>query len=144
MNSLTLDDRRSHSRDLSSEDAQRAHADDAEAGLDSPPSSRTAPLNTTLDVGGPLTKDEIAQISILATQLVSESPTPLQTLKHLVHDFPKYATSIARRIVPHSGLLEEISSNSCKIHPCVSTVWLNGAPVPPGEPVQPWRPKILV
>ncbi|KAH9024388.1 UDP-glucose:glycoprotein glucosyltransferase-domain-containing protein [Lactarius pseudohatsudake] len=81
------------------------------------------PLNTTLDV----------EIGILATQLVSESPTPLQTLKHLVHDFPKYATSLARRIVPQSGLLEEISSNSYKIRPGVSAVWLNGAPVSPDE-----------
>ncbi|KAH8978341.1 UDP-glucose:glycoprotein glucosyltransferase-domain-containing protein [Lactarius akahatsu] len=134
MDYLALDDRGSHSRNLASEDAQTVHADDAEADLDSVILLlEQHPLNTTLDVGEPLTKDEIAQIGILATQLVSESPTPLQTLKHLVHDFPKYATSLARRIVPQSGLLEEISSNSYKIRPGVSAVWLNGAPVSPDE-----------
>ncbi|KAH9037978.1 hypothetical protein EDB83DRAFT_2524557 [Lactarius deliciosus] len=102
------------------------HADDAEADLDS-----ILPL-----LGHHPSTRPWTSISILATQLVSESPTPLQTLKRLVHDFPKYATSLARRIVPQSGLLEEISSNSCKIRLGVSAVWLYGARVPPGEPVQ--------
>ncbi|KAH8979810.1 hypothetical protein EDB86DRAFT_3107829 [Lactarius hatsudake] len=86
---------------------------------------------------GPETLDSAGASSlffILATQLFSESPTPLQTLKRLVHDFSKYATSLAWRIVPQSGLLEEMSLNSCTIRPGVSAVWLNGAPVPPGEP----------
>jgi len=115
------------------------------------------PLNTTLDVSEPLTKDEIArkhyshrsnasccaelfvqEIGILATQLVSESQTPLRTLKQLVHDFPRYATSLARRVVPQSGLLEEISSNSQKIRPGVSAVWLNGAQVSADE-MNPYR-----
>ncbi|KAH9061745.1 hypothetical protein EDB83DRAFT_875149 [Lactarius deliciosus] len=109
-----LDDRRSHSRN-----AQTAHADDAKADLDS-----ILPL-----LGHhPSTRPW--------TSLVSESPTPLQTLKRLVHDFPKYATSLARRIVPQSSLLEEMSSNSCKIRPGVSAVWLYGARVPPGKPVE--------
>lgn len=80
----------------------------------------------------------LQEIGILATQLVSESQTPLQTLKQLVHDFPRYATSLARRVFPQSGLREEISSNSYKIRPGVSAVWLNGAQVSPDE-MNPYR-----
>ncbi|KAI9434904.1 kinase-like domain-containing protein [Lactarius indigo] len=81
----------------------------------------------------------VQEIGILATQLVFESPTPLQTLKHPVHGFPRYATSLTRRIASQPGLLEEVSSNSYKIRPGVSAVWLNGVPVSPDEmnPVQP-------
>ncbi|KAF8268079.1 UDP-glucose:Glycoprotein glucosyltransferase-domain-containing protein [Lactarius quietus] len=87
MDYLALDDRRSNSKN-----AQTVYADSIEADLESVlPLLEQYPLNTTLDVGEPLTQDEIAQIGILATQLVSESPTPLQTLKHLVQDFPRYA-----------------------------------------------------
>ncbi len=68
----------------------------------------------------------IQEIGILATQLVSESDTPLETLKQLIHDFPRYATSLSRRVVPQSGLVQEIASNSHKIQPGVSAVWLNG------------------
>jgi UDP-glucose:glycoprotein glucosyltransferase len=78
------------------------------------------------------------EIGILATQLVSESETPLHTLKQLVHDFPRYATSLSRRVVPQSGLLQEVASNSHKIQPGVSTVWLNGAPVS-ADDMNPYR-----
>jgi UDP-glucose:glycoprotein glucosyltransferase len=69
----------------------------------------------------------IEEIGILAIQLVSESDTPLETLRQLVHDFPRYATSLSRRVVPQTGLLQEIASNSRKIQPGMSAVWLNGA-----------------
>lgn len=65
-------------------------------------------------------------IGILATQLVSESYSPLETLRQLVQDFPRYATSLSRRVIPQSGLVQEIASNSHKIQPGVSAVWLNG------------------
>jgi UDP-glucose:glycoprotein glucosyltransferase len=72
-------------------------------------------------------------IGILATQLVSESDTPLETLRQLVHDFPKYATSLSRRVVPQLGLLQEVASNSRKIQPGLSAVWLNGAQLSPDD-----------
>jgi UDP-glucose:glycoprotein glucosyltransferase len=75
----------------------------------------------------------LQEIGILATQLVSESQTPLQTLKQLVHDFPRYATSLARHVVPQSNLLEEVSAISYKIRPGVIAVWLNGALVSPDQ-----------
>jgi UDP-glucose:glycoprotein glucosyltransferase len=77
-------------------------------------------------------------IGILATQLVSESDTPLETLRQLVHDFPKYATSLSRRVVPQSGLLQEVASNSRKIQPGLSAVWLNGAQLSPDD-MNPYR-----
>ncbi|KAH9015369.1 hypothetical protein EDB85DRAFT_2156740 [Lactarius pseudohatsudake] len=107
-----------------------------------------------MDVGEPLTKDEIARkhpaIFPVAT-LVSCWPfrarywypchsarlritDPAPDIKtHLVHDFPGYAISLAQCIVPQFGLLEDISSNSYKIRLGVSAVWLNGAPVSPDE-----------
>ncbi|KAN0127772.1 hypothetical protein V8E53_014432, partial [Lactarius tabidus] len=128
MDYLALDDRRSHSKSPTSEDDQTIYADNPEAHLDNVLQLlEQYPLNTTLDAGVPLTTDEIVQIGILSTQLVSESLTPLQTLKQLVHDFPRYATSLARRLVPQSGLLEEIASNTAKIRPGVNAVWMNGA-----------------
>lgn len=82
--------------------------------------------------------DFTQEIGILATQLVSESESPFQTLKQLVHDFPRYATSLSRRVVPQSGLLQEVASNSHKIQPGVSAVWLNGAPISPDD-MNPYR-----
>jgi UDP-glucose:glycoprotein glucosyltransferase len=77
-------------------------------------------------------------VGILATQLVSESDTPLKTLRQLVHDFPKYASSLSRRVVPQSGLLQEAASNSRKIQPGISAVWLNGAQLSPDD-MNPYR-----
>lgn len=133
-------------QDFSSEDIQQLHVEDEDATPDLVlPLLEHYPLNTTLGPAEPLTSYEIArmyprvrlcvsshlanfiqEIGILATQLVSESDTPLETLKQLIHDFPRYATSLSRRVVPQSGLVQEIASNSRKIQPGVSAVWLNG------------------
>ncbi|KAI9441936.1 hypothetical protein H4582DRAFT_2097207 [Lactarius indigo] len=67
--------------DLTSEDAQTVYANDAEGDLDSVLLLEQHPLNTTSEVGEPLTKDKIAQIGILATRLVSESPTHTPDIK---------------------------------------------------------------
>jgi UDP-glucose:glycoprotein glucosyltransferase len=140
------------------EDTQVVHAVDERADLDRIVALlERYPLNTTLDLGEPLSSVEIAskyltflcyaatgdvdfmqEIGILATQLVCESETPLRTLKQLVQDFPRYATSLSRRVVPHSGLEEEIASNSHKVQPGANAVWLNGAPVS-AEDMNPYR-----
>ncbi len=84
-------------------------------------------------VSPPLRANCMQGVGILATQLVSESDTPLETLRQLVHDFPKFATSLSRRVVPQSGLLQEVASNSRKIQPGLSAVWLNGAQLSPDD-----------
>jgi UDP-glucose:glycoprotein glucosyltransferase len=143
-----------HPQDLDSEDVQGTPADDEDAIPDAVlPLLEQYPLNTTLAIGEPLASDEVARkcpmmfsvalpprrancnqgVGILATQLVSESDTPLETLRQLVHDFPKYATSLSRRVVPQSGLLQEIASNSRKIQPGLSAVWLNGVQLSPDD-----------
>jgi Thioredoxin-like domain len=134
-------------QDLSSEDVQEVYADDEGTVPDRVlPLLERYSLNTTLNTEEHLTTDEIARkctrvrhrilpsivlisvqgIGILATQLVSESDSPLETLRQLVQNFPRYATSLSRRVIPQSGLLQEITSNSRKIQPGVSAVWLNG------------------
>jgi UDP-glucose:glycoprotein glucosyltransferase len=54
------------------------------------------------------------------------SPDPLKALMHISQNFPKYATSIARRIIANSSLIEELQSNRNKAQEGVSMVWLNG------------------
>ncbi|KAI9511020.1 UDP-glucose:glycoprotein glucosyltransferase-domain-containing protein [Russula earlei] len=125
---LVLDDRLGHRKSLSSDNVEEMHTNDEGAVPDRVlPLLEQYPLNPILGVEEHLTKDEIAQIGILATQLVSESDTPLETLRQLVQDFPRYAISLSRRIVPQSGLLQEIAINSRMIQPGINAVWLNGA-----------------
>lgn len=54
------------------------------------------------------------------------SPEPLDALMHLSQNFPKYATSVARRVEIESGLLAELEFNSAKASPGANMVWLNG------------------
>ncbi|KAI0266194.1 UDP-glucose:glycoprotein glucosyltransferase-domain-containing protein [Gloeopeniophorella convolvens] len=128
MDYLALDDRRSHRRDSDSEDVQTAREDEAEADLDYVlPLLEEYPLNATSDASEPLTAEEIAQIGVQAIQLISDSKMPLETLKQLIHDFPRYTTSISRRVVPKPELVQEIASNARMAQPGISAVWLNGA-----------------
>jgi UDP-glucose:glycoprotein glucosyltransferase len=142
-----------HPQDLDSEDVPGVLADDEDPAPNAVlPLLEQYPLNTTLGIGEPLTSDEVARgclhvlraspsrsanrmqgVGVLATQLVSESDTPLQTLRQLAHDFPKYAASLSRRVVVQSGLLQEVASNSRKIQPGVSAVWLNGVQLSPDD-----------
>jgi UDP-glucose:glycoprotein glucosyltransferase len=145
-------------QDPSSESVQEVRAEDEDAAPDVVlPLLEQYPLNTTFSIADPLTPPEIArehphvccrivpyrtnvgqEMGILAAQLVSDSDAPLKTLKQLVHDFPRYATSLSRRVIPQSDLLEEIASNSHKIQPGVSAVWLNGAQLS-SEDMNPYR-----
>jgi UDP-glucose:glycoprotein glucosyltransferase len=54
------------------------------------------------------------------------SPDPLKTLIHLSQNFPKYATSIARRVVPDDAFSNELQSNWNKIPQGFNAAWLNG------------------
>jgi UDP-glucose:glycoprotein glucosyltransferase len=72
----------------------------------------------------------LSEIGNQVAQLISDSPNALTTLKQLSQDFPKYAASVAKRVVTKAELRGEIDRNSMVAQPGVSAVWLNGASVP--------------
>lgn len=67
-----------------------------------------------------------AEIGIHAAQLLSDSRSALTALEQLSQNFPKYASSVARRVSPKQGLKEEIEKNARIAQPGLSAVWLNG------------------
>lgn len=54
------------------------------------------------------------------------SAEPLKTLIDVSQNFPKYATSLARRISIQGDLLSELQGNWHKIQDGFAAVWLNG------------------
>ena len=105
------------------------------------------PLNTTFEPTEPLTEEEIfskvyysiprqfvltlthQDIGQQVVQLISESKTPFATLKQMLNDFPKYASSIVRRVAIDPDLKDEIFNNSFKAQQGTNVVWLNGGVV---------------
>ncbi|KAF8587209.1 glycosyltransferase family 24 protein [Ramaria rubella] len=79
-----------------------------------------------VDLTTPLNEEEISGIGIKAAQLVMNSPDPLKALMHLSQNFPKYATSTARRVAVDPPLLEELQRNWVKAQQGSNAVWLNG------------------
>ncbi|TDL22772.1 hypothetical protein BD410DRAFT_769716 [Rickenella mellea] len=91
------------------------------------------PENKTMDMNAPLTKEELkgkANIGIKATQLLHDSKDELGLLTILSQNFPKYATSIARRVVINESLHNEIQDNQPKAQGGISMAWLNGLAIP--------------
>jgi UDP-glucose:glycoprotein glucosyltransferase len=68
-------------------------------------------------------------VGFKSAQVIHDSPTPLETLKELSQNFPKYATILSRRVPLDSALEHEILSNHVRATPGVNMVWLNGAVV---------------
>ncbi|KAF5378749.1 hypothetical protein D9615_006978 [Tricholomella constricta] len=89
------------------------------------PENKTAPSSAT-----PLTEDELHNIGSQATQLIADSSEPLIVLTRLSQNFPKYATSLGRRVVVNASLEAEIQANSLKAQGGTRMFWLNGAIVP--------------
>lgn len=87
------------------------------------------PENATADYTSALTSDEILQIGLQATQLIYDSKEPLDTLKRISQNFPKYASSIARRVTPVRELEEAVAANQLKAQGGVNMAWLNGVVV---------------
>lgn len=84
------------------------------------------PENATADYTTALSPEELLQIGLQATQLIYDSQEPLDTMKQLSQNFPKYASSIARRVTVDSKLEEVVASNQLKAQGGVNMVWLNG------------------
>ncbi|KAG6839745.1 hypothetical protein C0991_012004, partial [Blastosporella zonata] len=88
------------------------------------------PENTTApSIKAPLTEDEYQNIGHQAIQLIADSADPLATLKQLSQNFPKYAPTLARRVVVNSSITEELEANGMKIQGGGHVFWLNGASV---------------
>lgn len=66
------------------------------------------------------------EIGIQATQLLSDSQSALTALEQLSQNFPKYASSVARRVVPKKELKDEIVLNARMAQPGLNALWLNG------------------
>ncbi|KAF9530297.1 UDP-glucose:glycoprotein glucosyltransferase-domain-containing protein [Crepidotus variabilis] len=81
---------------------------------------------TALDATTPLTSEELAELGPQAIQLIASSSEPLAVFTHLAQNFPKYASSIARRVVANESITEEIHANSVRAQRGVNVFWLNG------------------
>jgi UDP-glucose:glycoprotein glucosyltransferase len=64
-----------------------------------------------------------------AVQLIMDSTSPLSTLNHLSQNFPKYSTSLSRRVQVSPQIVGELASNSKKAQPGTNLFWINGARV---------------
>ncbi|THH10819.1 hypothetical protein EW146_g8252 [Bondarzewia mesenterica] len=131
MDYLALDDRHTSAGGSSAEDDELSENLESAAEPDPVISLLNQhPLKTAHEASEPLTEDELAQIGVQAIQIVYESSDPFATLKQLVQDFPRYASSLARRVVVNPELANEVHRNSFKAQAGASVVWLNGATVP--------------
>ncbi|EIN08165.1 glycosyltransferase family 24 protein [Punctularia strigosozonata HHB-11173 SS5] len=88
------------------------------------------PLNSTADNNSPLTEDELLQIGFQTAQLIADSEEPLATLKQISQNFPRYATSISRRVNVNESVAMEIQANMARAQPGMSMIWINGKTVP--------------
>lgn len=130
MDYLALDDRHisAQQTEQSNSDSEQEPAtivvDPIISLIDSYPENPTAP-----DANTPPTEDELRNIGFQATQLIMDSPNPLLTLKHLSQNFPKYVTSLARRVVVDERLASEVHENQLRVSGGISAMWINGVAV---------------
>ena len=103
------------------------------------------PENATADYTSALTPDELLYIGFQSAQLIYDSNTQhledrdtasahdplnaLNTLKQLSQNFPKYASTLARRVVIDENLQAELFQNNMKVQGGANAVWLNGVVV---------------
>lgn len=69
-------------------------------------------------------------IGVQAVQLVTNSSSPLSTLKALSQNFPRYASSLTRRLTSFDqAIVDEMQINWMRVPAGASALWLNGRPV---------------
>ena len=68
----------------------------------------------------------ISDLGVQAAQIIADSPEPLTVLSHLSQNFPKYATSLARRVVANKNVTQELQRNSQKVQKGLNVFWFNG------------------
>ena len=69
-----------------------------------------------------------AELGVQAVQIIADSSEPLTVLSHLSQNFPKYATSLARRVVANKNVIQELHNNSLKVQKGFNVFWFNGVP----------------
>ncbi|KAK0458728.1 UDP-glucose:glycoprotein glucosyltransferase-domain-containing protein, partial [Desarmillaria tabescens] len=127
MDYLAVDDRNMNggagaADDISEEIGKRI---DAVASLiEAYPENTTAPETTV-----PLTEVEILELSLKASQIIAESSEPLDTLRIISQDFPKYATSLGRRVGANESVAEELHNNQLRVQAGGHAFWFNGVPM---------------
>ncbi|KAG6833463.1 hypothetical protein H0H87_006830 [Tephrocybe sp. NHM501043] len=126
---LAIDDRNTRNggneENTSKQDNAVHNVDPILALIENHPENATAPSAKT-----PLTEEEYNHLGYQAIQLVADSNNPLATLKQLSQNFPKYAPSLARRVVVNESLTAELDANRMKVQGGGHYLWLNGGSVP--------------
>ncbi|KAF8812128.1 hypothetical protein BYT27DRAFT_7133469 [Phlegmacium glaucopus] len=134
MDYLALDDRHSSSgetattRSNSVAEGQEQRVDPVLPLILAHPENSTAP-----DASIPLSPEELADLGVQAAQIIAESPEPLTVLSHLSQNFPKYAASLARRVVANESVIQELHTNSLKVQKGGNVFWFNGAQTEPKD-----------
>lgn len=77
-----------------------------------------------------LSEDDIVLLGLKASQIIAEADDPLEVLRQLSQNFPKYTTALGRRVVANESITEEIHENQLKIQAGTNAFWLNGNPIP--------------
>ena len=68
-------------------------------------------------------------LGVQAAQIIADSPEPLTVISHLSQNFPKYATTLARRVATNKNVMEELHNNSLKVQKGLNAFWFNGVSV---------------
>ncbi|KAH8825012.1 UDP-glucose:glycoprotein glucosyltransferase-domain-containing protein [Flagelloscypha sp. PMI_526] len=78
----------------------------------------TFPINEEApDASVPLTPEELKELGMKATQLISSSSDPFRTLKDLAQNFPRYASPLARRVQVNASIADELAVQDKDISP---------------------------
>ncbi|CDH57110.1 udp-glucose:glycoprotein glucosyltransferase [Lichtheimia corymbifera JMRC:FSU:9682] len=81
----------------------------------------------------PLSKDEIKELGLKATQFVQNAKDPMSTLVQLSQDFPRYAKSVSG-LTLQKPLVEEVIHNQGLLRESgLNAFWLNGRPIEPED-----------
>ncbi|KAG8959414.1 hypothetical protein FRC03_008014 [Tulasnella sp. 419] len=128
MDYLALDDRRSSGvlDNLNGAEQEVLEADLPES-LQDPILSLLPKTDKPIDSTTPPTEAELEDLAFQVSQLILESPNPLQTLSHLTKNFPRYATSIVRSIKVNPKVKEALLINMNRAPPGTNMCWINGA-----------------
>ncbi|KAF8954770.1 hypothetical protein BDZ97DRAFT_1908037 [Flammula alnicola] len=130
MDYLALDDRNLNSEGTTSS-GSKSESEGQEQRVDPLlPLLLAHPENTTApDSSVALTSEELETLGAKAAQIIADSSEPLNILTQLSQNFPKYATTLARRVVVNESIAEELHNNSLRVPRGINVMWLNGLQV---------------